>query len=161
MVAEQLIHESKKSKSYLLEDLEFGRPVLLKILNYEFPTPKEIAQFYNKFEIINGLKIKEVRFASNNLYLLGLVLYKMLTGTTPIEGLGPLVIEQVHIAGKPEPLKNRNSNSPMQISEIIDILLSKNSESRYQSTYGLNHFLGLYQLIYCMVFIHEYKQQTF
>ncbi|MDQ3073798.1 MAG: AAA family ATPase, partial [Bacteroidota bacterium] len=260
MVAEQLIHESKKSKIYLLEDSEFGRPVLLKILNYEFPTPKEIAQFYNEFEIIHGLEMKGVRLAlkklkvnsrhamyleyvkgktakeafkgkqndildflhiairmaealaelheqniihkdisGNNiivdiqdswikfidlglaskltlkqqhlgnptqlegtleyispeqtgrmnrvidyrtdLYSLGVVLYEMLTGATPFEGLDPLGMVHGHIAGMPESVKSRNPNSPAQISDIIDILLSKNSESRYQSAYGLKYDL--------------------
>jgi len=60
-MTEKLIYESKKSKIYLLENSEFGHPVLLKSLNYEFPTPKDIAQFYNEFEIINGLGLKGVR----------------------------------------------------------------------------------------------------
>ncbi|MFN4762967.1 adenylate/guanylate cyclase domain-containing protein [Gillisia sp. Q332] len=260
MVAEQLIHESKKSKIYLLEDSEFGRPVLLKILNYEFPTPKEISQFYNEFEIIDGLEIKGIRLplkklkhngrhamyleyvngktvkqvfngkqndtldflhtaihmaealaelheqniihkdiSGNNiivdiqdrwikiidlglasrltlkqqhlgnptqlegtleyispeqtgrmnrvidyrtdLYSLGVVMYEMLTGTTPFDGLDPLGIIHGHIAGMPEPVKSRNSKCPTPLSDIIDILLSKNSESRYQSAYGLQHDL--------------------
>ena len=62
-MAEQLIYESKKSKIYLVDENEWGRPVIMKILNYEFPTPFEIAQFNNEYEIINGLQLKD-----NNLY---------------------------------------------------------------------------------------------
>ena len=60
-MAEQLIYESKKSKIYLVDDNEWGRPVIMKILNYEFPTPFEIAQFNNEFDIINGLNLKDIR----------------------------------------------------------------------------------------------------
>ncbi|MCE2496082.1 MAG: AAA family ATPase [Flavobacteriales bacterium] len=52
---EKLIYESKKSKIYFFEDSEWDKPVLLKVLNYEFPTPRDISQFYNEFDIIEGL----------------------------------------------------------------------------------------------------------
>ena len=259
-MSEKLIYESKKSKIYLIENSEFGHPVLLKSLNYEFPTPKDIAQFYNEFEIINGLGLKGVRSAlkklkyngrhaiymewvvgqtvkeafkgkqkdiidflhisiriaeavgelheqniihkdvsGNNiivniqdrwikiidfglasklslknqhlgnpehldgtleylspeqtgrmnrvidyrtdLYSLGVVLYEMLTGSTPFEGLDPLGIVHGHIASRPDPVKTINPFVPEQLSNIIDILLAKNSEERYQSAFGLKHDL--------------------
>jgi histidine kinase len=260
MVTEQLIYESKKSKIYFLEDSEFDQPVLLKILNYEFPTPKDIAQFYNEFEIIDGLDISGIRISfkklkfngrhamylewvkgktvkeafkgkqndildflhlaiemadalaqlhdqniihkdisGNNiivniherwikiidfgmaskitlkqqhlgnperldgtleyispeqtgrmnrvidyrtdLYSLGVVFYEMLTGSTPFEGMDPLGIVHGHIASMPHSVKTRNPNIPKPVSDIIDILLSKKSEDRYQSAYGLKHDL--------------------
>ena len=60
-MAEQLIYESKKSKIYLVDDGEWDKPVVMKILNFEFPTPLEIAQFYNEFDIIDGLTLKGTR----------------------------------------------------------------------------------------------------
>ncbi|MDX5340150.1 MAG: AAA family ATPase [Cyclobacteriaceae bacterium] len=60
---ETLLYESKKSKIYFLEESEWNHPVLLKVLNYEFPTPKDISQFYNEFEIIENLKIQGARNA--------------------------------------------------------------------------------------------------
>ncbi|TVP48413.1 MAG: GAF domain-containing protein [Mongoliibacter sp.] len=262
MVTEQLIYESKKSKIYFLEESEFDKPVLLKILNYEFPTPKDIEQFYNEFEIIDGLGIKGTRMSlkklkysgkhamylewvkgktvkeafkgkqkdtldflhiairmaeaiaelheqniihkdisGNNiivdiqdrwvkiidfglasklslkqqhlgnpehldgtleyispeqtgrmnrvidyrtdLYSLGVVLYEMLTGATPFVGLDPLGIVHGHIASVPQSAQSKNPLVPKQISDIVDILLSKKSEDRYQSAYGLKHDLEL------------------
>ncbi len=259
---EKLIYESKKSKIYFLEQSEFGHPILLKSLNYEFPTPKDIAQFYNEFEIINGLGLRGVRNAlkklkyngrhaiymewvqgqtvkeafkgkqkdildflhisiriaeavgelheqniihkdvtGNNiivniqdrwikiidfglaskislktqhlgnpehldgtleylspeqtgrmnrvidyrtdLYSLGIVLYEMLTGATPFEGLDPLGIVHGHIASMPSSVKNVNPIIPEQISAIIDLLLAKNSEDRYQSAFGLKYDLEI------------------
>lgn len=58
---EKLIYESKKSKIYFQDESEFGKPVLLKILNYEFPTPSEIAQFYNEHDILEGLVLENTR----------------------------------------------------------------------------------------------------
>ena len=60
-MAEQLIYESKKSKIYLVDDGEWDKPVIMKILNFEFPTPAEIDRFYNEFDIINGLQLKNTR----------------------------------------------------------------------------------------------------
>ena len=60
-MAEQLLYESKKSKIYLVDDGEWDKPVVMKILNFEFPTPLEIAQFYNEFDIIDGLTLKGTR----------------------------------------------------------------------------------------------------
>ncbi|MGB3074924.1 MAG: serine/threonine-protein kinase PknK, partial [Chitinophagales bacterium] len=60
-MTEQLIHESKKSKIYFQDESEYGKPVLLKILNYEFPTPYEISQFYNEYDIIKELNIPGIR----------------------------------------------------------------------------------------------------
>lgn len=60
-MAEQLIYESKKSKIYRVDDNEWNRPVVMKILNFEFPTPNDIAQFYNEYDIIEGLDLKGTR----------------------------------------------------------------------------------------------------
>src|SRR5210317_70712 len=56
-----LIYESPKSKLYKLESSEWNTPVLLKILNIEFPTPNEISQFYNEFQILETLDIPYIR----------------------------------------------------------------------------------------------------
>ncbi|MDF2156785.1 adenylate/guanylate cyclase domain-containing protein [Algoriphagus sp. CAU 1675] len=66
-MSEKLIYESKKSKIYFFDDSEWQQPVLLKVLNYEFPTPKDISQFYNEFEIIESLNIKGARLALKRL----------------------------------------------------------------------------------------------
>ena len=58
---EKLIYESKKSKIYFHSDSKWGRPVLIKLCNYEFPTPSEIAQFYNEFDLLDGLNLKHTR----------------------------------------------------------------------------------------------------
>ena len=60
-MVEKLIYESKKSKVYFQDESEFGKPVLLKILNFEFPTPSEIAQFYNEHDILDGLELLNTR----------------------------------------------------------------------------------------------------
>ncbi len=66
-MADQLIYESKKSKIYFYEDSEWNKSVLLKLLNYEFPTPRDISQLYNEFDIIEGLGMIGTREALQRL----------------------------------------------------------------------------------------------
>lgn len=62
-MAERLIYESRKSKVYFLDESEWGKPVVKKVLNYEFPTPADIEQFYNEYEIISSVKLEGIRNA--------------------------------------------------------------------------------------------------
>ena len=71
-------------------------------------------------------------------YSIGAVFYEILSGeklfkdaTTPIE------IIYRHIAKEPTPIKEINSAIPETVSDIVDRLLSKNSESRYQTSAGI------------------------
>jgi predicted ATPase len=62
-MTEKLIYESRKSKVYYRTDSEWGKPVVMKVLNYEFPTPDDINQFYNEYEIISSIKLEGIRNA--------------------------------------------------------------------------------------------------
>lgn len=58
---ETLIYESKKSKIFFCEDTEWGKPVVMKVSNYEFATPKDLSQFYNEYEVINQINLECIR----------------------------------------------------------------------------------------------------
>jgi predicted ATPase/class 3 adenylate cyclase len=58
---ETLIYESRNSQIYLLDTSEWGVPTIRKTLNNEYPSPSEIATFYNEFDIISGLQAPGVR----------------------------------------------------------------------------------------------------
>jgi serine/threonine protein kinase len=60
---ETLIYESRNSQIYLLEDSEWKVPVVRKTLNNEYPSPSEIARFYNEYDIISGLQAGGIRKA--------------------------------------------------------------------------------------------------
>ena len=61
-MADRLIYESKKSKVFRRQDGS-GAVTAVKVLNYEFPTPVDIAQFHNEFDVISGLELPEIRAA--------------------------------------------------------------------------------------------------
>ncbi|MFN8277416.1 MAG: protein kinase [Chitinophagales bacterium] len=62
-MSEKLIYESRKSKIYVRDDNEWGRPVVMKVLNYEFPTPNDITQFFNEYDIISSVRLEGIRNA--------------------------------------------------------------------------------------------------
>ncbi len=74
-------------------------------------------------------------------YSLGVVFYELLTGNPPCISEDPLEIIHSHIAKKPLPICELNSEVPIQISRIVMRLLEKNAEDRYQTAMGLRYDL--------------------
>src|SRR6516165_6638465 len=62
-MGDRLVYESKKSKIFRRQEDRSGAVTAVKVLNYEFPTPADIAQFHNEFDIISGLKVPGIRGA--------------------------------------------------------------------------------------------------
>jgi predicted ATPase/class 3 adenylate cyclase len=54
---DQLIFDSWRSKVYYKARSEWGIPVAVKILNYEFPTPDDIEQFYNEYDLLQSVNL--------------------------------------------------------------------------------------------------------
>ena len=60
-MVDRLIHESAKSKIYYHENDNGEIHTVIKELNYEFPTPKDIYQFYNEYDILCKVKLNGSR----------------------------------------------------------------------------------------------------
>ncbi|MBD1913194.1 MULTISPECIES: EAL domain-containing protein [unclassified Leptolyngbya] len=74
-------------------------------------------------------------------YSLGITLYELLTGHLPFEAQTPIDMVYCHMARQPPPIQHWNPSVPGVVSEIVDKLMAKNPEDRYQSALGLKHDL--------------------
>ncbi len=77
----------------------------------------------------------------SDLYSLGIILYQMFAGRLPFNYNDPMEIIHAHIARQPFYAHLINPELPEVVSEIIDKLLEKNPDDRYQSCAGLYYDL--------------------
>jgi predicted ATPase/signal transduction histidine kinase len=83
-----------------------------------------------------------------DLYSLGVTFYELLTGRLPFQARDAMELVHAHIAQTPDPVVALRPEVPQPLSDIVDRLLAKNAEERYQSALGLKRDLErcLYRL---------------
>ncbi|MBX9255839.1 AAA family ATPase [Desmonostoc muscorum CCALA 125] len=74
-------------------------------------------------------------------YSLGITFYEILTGQLPFQSHDLMELVHCHIAKQPTAVHHLNPAIAPQLSEIINKLMAKNAEDRYQSALGLKHDL--------------------
>ncbi len=70
-------------------------------------------------------------------YALGVTLYQLLTGRLPFPESDPMTLVHRHIAKRPPPARKTNPAAPRIVSDLIEKLMNKLAEDRYQSAAGL------------------------
>ena len=70
-------------------------------------------------------------------YSLGATLYHALTGRPPFQGSDPLALVHAHVAVLPLRASEVDPRVPEQVAKILERLLAKNAEDRYQSARGV------------------------
>ena len=79
----------------------------------------------------------------SDFYSLGIIFYKLLSGKYPYEAEqdNPMSWVHCHIAREPKPLIIADKSVSAALSNIINKLMAKNAEDRYQSAFGLKNDL--------------------
>ncbi|WP_437320058.1 AAA family ATPase [Sorangium sp. So ce385] len=72
-----------------------------------------------------------------DLYSLGVTLYELFAGVLPFQAADPVDLMHSHIARVATPLCERSPEIPRAVSDIVQKLMSKVAEERYQSGTGL------------------------
>ncbi|MBE9031412.1 AAA family ATPase [filamentous cyanobacterium LEGE 11480] len=79
----------------------------------------------------------------SDFYSLGCTFYHLLTGKVPFQREDVMEMVHCHLAKCPDAAHQVNPQVPVMLSKLIEKLMAKNAEDRYQSALGLQHDLEL------------------
>jgi len=116
---------------------DFGQSLRLDVRTVHLSNPERLEGSIHYFSPEQTGRMNRVVDYRSDLYSLGVVLYELFTGRLPFTDADPLKLIHAHLAVYPEPVHTVNQSVPPILSEIIQVLLAKNAEDRYQSGFGL------------------------
>jgi predicted ATPase/signal transduction histidine kinase len=73
----------------------------------------------------------------SDFYSLGATFYEMLTGVPPFSATDPMELVHCHLAKTPPPIHEHRSGLPPVLNQLVQKMMAKTAEQRYQSAFGL------------------------
>lgn len=139
-----IIHKDISPDNILLDPEENK----VHIIDFELGTQQQYQQTnYKGASVIEGTlhyispeqtgRMNRVIDYRADIYSLGVIFYEMLSGTKPFDNEDALELIHCHIALLPKPLSSHNPQIPEILTKIVEKLMAKNAEDRYQSLVGL------------------------
>lgn len=146
----QLIHGDISSKNVLIDTDALS----LKLCDFGLSTrldheqkPSHDAVLRGTLEYMSpeqtGRTNLDVDYRSD-FYSLGITLYELFYGRTPFQSNDAMTLLHAQIAIMPTPLHVLDSSFPETLSNIVQKLLSKSPDDRYQSSFGLQSDLSAF-----------------
>jgi predicted ATPase/signal transduction histidine kinase len=115
----------------------FGRASRLP---WEYPPPRELVEIDTRLPYISpeqAGRLHRVLDRRSDLYSLGVMLYRMLTGRLPFPVEDPVELIHAHLTVHPPSPSELDSSIPEPVSSVVMKLLHKSADDRYQGAAGL------------------------
>ncbi len=147
-----IIHNDLNPDNILIDHAENN----VHIIDFESGTHQQFQQsVYKGASVIEGAlqyispeqtgRMNRVIDYRSDFYSLGVIFYEILSGKKPFENEDALELIHCHIALIPPSLNSIDSQIPKAIAAVVEKLMAKSAEDRYQSLSGLNIDLQLCQ----------------
>mgnify|MGYP003687739389 CR=1 FL=1 len=149
--SKNIIHRDIKPQNIMVggtsDSDDQSEEILVKVLDFGVARLAEINQFEGARDIAGTPTYMAPETSEHlnapvdhrsDLYALGCVLYEALAGKPPFSGGSRDKLAREHAYNKPEPLMVIRPEIPSYIDDIVQKLLAKHPDDRYQTAFGLH-----------------------
>ena len=127
-----------KPKTGQVKIVDFGISTVLSTENSSFNNPNVLEGTLAYISPEQTGRMNRAIDYRSDFYSLGVTFYELLAGKVPFETQDALELIHCHLAKEPIPLdKITDKEIPPIVSEIVQKLMAKNAEKRYQSAWGI------------------------